>query len=245
MNIKLRAFESLDSTNTYLKKAAAQGAPEGTAVIADEQTAGRGRLGRSFASAAGRGIYMSLLLRPDAPADCAQSLTAVAAVAVCRALEKTCGIYAGIKWVNDLYLRGRKICGILCESSVKNGELDYAVLGIGLNVSTREEDFPAELRDVAGSLFTQTGRGFERGAIIAAILAELDALYAAWLDGPAACLEEYRRRCIVLDRQLTVSAPHGEFEAVAENISADYGLIVRLPDGTRRTLRSGEVSIKL
>ena len=174
MEIKIQAFESLDSTNNYLKKLASGGAAEGTVVIADEQTAGRGRMGRSFASAPGCGIYMSMLLRPEGcTADCAPGLTAVAAVAVCRAIEKVCGRAPGIKWINDLYLRGKKICGILCESSVKDGRVNYAVLGIGLNVTTRAEEFPEELRETAGSLYTQTGFVFERGKLIAAIIAGL------------------------------------------------------------------------
>lgn len=203
-------------------------------------------MGRSFASAAGCGIYMSMLLRPaDCTPDCAQSLTAVCAVAVCRAVEKVCGRAPGIKWINDLYLRGKKICGILCESSVKNGKVDYAVLGIGLNVTTRIEDFPEELRETAGSLLTQTGFTFERGKLIAAIIAELSSLYTAWLEAPSVCHAEYKRRCIVLDRQISVSSPEGEYEAVAEGISPDYGLILRLDDGTRRTVHSGEVKIKM
>lgn len=245
MEIKIQAFESLDSTNNYLKKLASGGAPEGTVVIADEQTAGRGRMGRSFASAPGCGIYMSMLLRPEGcTADCAPGLTAVAAVAVCRAIEKVCGRAPGIKWINDLYLRGKKICGILCESSVKDGRVNYAVLGIGLNVTTRAKEFPEELRETAGSLYTQTGFVFERGKLIAAIIAELSSLYSVWLEGPSVCHAEYKRRCIVLDRQITVSSPGGELEAVAENISSDYGLVLRLPNGERRTVHSGEVSIR-
>ena len=246
MEIKVQAFESLDSTNNYLKKLASEGAAEGTVVIADAQTAGRGRMGRSFASAPGCGIYMSMLLRPEnCTVDCASSLTAVAAVAVCRAVEKVCGRAPGIKWINDLYLRGRKFCGILCESSVRDGKVEYAVLGIGLNVTTKDEDFPEELRGTAGSLYTQTGFVFERGKLIAAIIAELSSLYTVWLEGPSVCHAEYKRRCIVLDRQITVTSPEGEFEAVAENISADYGLVLRMPDGTRRTVHSGEVKIKI
>ena len=246
MEIKIQAFESLDSTNNYLKRLASGGAPEGTVVIADEQTAGRGRMGRSFASAPGCGIYMSMLLRPEGcTADCAPGLTAVAAVAVCRAIEKVCGRAPGIKWINDLYLRGRKICGILCESSVRDGRVDYAVLGIGLNVTTRAEEFPAELRETAGSLYTQTGFVFERGKLIAAIIAELSSLYSVWLEGPSVCHAEYKRRCIILDRQITVRSPGGELEAVAENISPDYGLVLRLPNGERRTVHSGEVKIKI
>ena len=182
-------------------------------------------------------------LLPDPAAG--QSLTAVCAVAVCRAVEKVCGRAPGIKWINDLYLRGKKICGILCESSVRDGRVDYAVLGIGLNVTTRIEDFPEELRETAGSLLTQTGFVFERGKLIAAIIAELSSLYTAWLEAPSVCHAEYKRRCIVLDRQISVSSPEGEYEAVAEGISPDYGLILRLDDGTRRTVHSGEVKIKM
>lgn len=246
MEIKIQAFESLDSTNNYLKKLASGGAAEGTVVIADEQTAGRGRMGRSFASAPGCGIYMSMLLRPEGcTADCAPGLTAVAAVAVCRAIEKVCGRAPGIKWINDLYLRGKKICGILCESSLRADKLDYAVVGIGVNVTTRAEDFPPEIRDVAGSLYTQTGYTFERGAIISAILAELDEVYRQWLEGPSRCLEEYRQRCFILGSEVTVSAPDGEYRATAESISPDYGLRVRLDSGEIRTLHCGEVSLKM
>lgn len=242
MEIKLQAFESLDSTNARLKMLASRGAPEGTVVLADTQTAGRGRMGRSFVSPPGRGIYMSLLLRPESSADCTASLTAVAAVAVCRAVEKVCSVSPGIKWINDLMLRGRKICGILCESAVKGDKAEYAVLGIGLNVTTLEAEFPEELRGIAGSLYTQTGVVFERGALIAAILAELELIYSAWKSGPSVCHAEYSRRCMVLGQQIRLSSPTGEYEAIAESISADYGLVLLLPDGTRRTVKSGEVT---
>lgn len=244
MEIKLEAFESLDSTNTYLKKRAAGGAPEGTVVIANAQTAGRGRMGRSFASAPGLGIYLSMLLRPDAEAECVQSLTAGTAVAVCRAVERVCGVAPGIKWINDLFLKGKKICGILCESSVKSGSAEYVVLGIGLNVITRPQDFPEELRGTAGSLYSQTGIVYERGKLISAMISELSAMYEAWKTDPRALLDDYRRRCIVLGKTVEVSpVTGGVFTAAAEEISDDFGLVLRLPDGSVRTVHSGEVSI--
>lgn len=244
MEIKLEAFESLDSTNTYLKKRAAGGAPEGTVVIANAQTAGRGRMGRSFASAPGLGIYLSMLLRPSAEAECVQSLTAGTAVAVCRAVERVCGVAPGIKWINDLFLKGKKICGILCESSVKDEKAEYVVLGIGLNVITRPQDFPEELRGTAGSLYSQTGIVYERGKLISAMISELSAMYEAWKTDPRALLDDYRRRCIVLGKTVEVSpVTGGVFTAAAEEISDDFGLVLRLPDGSVRTVHSGEVSI--
>lgn len=244
MEIKLEAFESLDSTNTYLKKRAAGGAPEGTVVIANAQTAGRGRMGRSFASAPGLGIYLSMLLRPSTEAECVQSLTAGTAVAVCRAVERVCGVAPGIKWINDLFLKGKKICGILCESSLKDEKAEYVVLGIGLNVITRPQDFPEELRGSAGSLYSQTGIVYERGKLISAMISELSAMYEAWKTDPCALLDDYRRRCIVLGKTVEVSpVTGGVFTAAAEEISDDFGLVLRLPDGSVRTVHSGEVSI--
>ena len=242
--LDITLFDELDSTNTYLKKLARAGAPEGRVIIARRQSAGRGRLGRSFYSAA-EGLYISVLIRPHMKAEGMVFVTAMTAVAMARAIERTVNADARIKWVNDIFVRGKKVCGILCESSVKNGKVDYAVLGIGLNVTTRIEDFPEELRETAGSLLTQTGFTFERGKLIAAIIAELSSLYTAWLEAPSVCHAEYKRRCIVLDRQISVSSPEGEYEAVAEGISPDYGLILLLDDGTRRTVHSGEVKIKM
>ncbi len=245
LQIKLNAFESLDSTNNYLKKLAAEGASEGTVVIANAQTAGRGRMGRSFASAQGLGVYMSLLLRPDCAVDCAQSLTANTAAAVCMAVETASGVKPEIKWVNDLYLKGKKICGILCESAVSVDKLDYAVIGIGLNVITRPEDFPEELRQTAGSIYSQTGLIIERGKLISAILSELDSMYAAWCEDKSAYLKEYKSRCTMLGKVVTVKAPDGDYDALARDITPDFGLVVETVDGETRTLHSGEISVKI
>ena len=244
MEIKLEAFEALDSTNTYLKKRAAEGAPEGTVVIANEQTGGRGRMGRSFASAPGMGIYMSMLLRPDTGD--VQSITAATAVAVCRAIERVCGVKPGIKWINDLFLKGKKICGILCESSLRQGGAEYVVLGIGLNVITRPQDFPEELRGTAGSLYSQTGTVYERGKLISAVIRELCAMYETWKLDPAALLDDYKRRCFVLGKAVELMPADGDkFTALAEDISDDFGLVLRLPDGSQKTVHSGVFSLSL
>lgn len=244
LKIRLECLESVDSTNNYAKKLAKNGAPEGLLVIANTQTAGRGRMGRSFASPQGLGIYMSLLLRPGCRADCVQSLTAFTAVAVCRALEKHEGISPEIKWVNDVLLNGKKICGILCESSVSENGVDYAVIGIGLNVITRREDFPPEISDIAGSVYTESGKIIERGKLITDIVSELCTMYSAWCEDKSAYLDEYKARCKMLGGFVTVSGAEGEREAIADDIMPDFGLRVRYPDGFYDVLYSGEVSLR-
>ncbi len=241
---RLLVFDSLDSTNDYLKREAAR-LDEGAVVLANEQTAGKGRLGRKFASPASMGIYMSMLLKPDcAPLDAA-TLTANAAVAVCRAVEKLTPYKPDIKWINDLYLRGKKICGILCESSITDHRLDYVIVGVGLNVITRPDDFPPELLKTAGSIYSQTGEIVERGKLIAAIIEELDAMYAVWKKDKAVYLDEYRRRCAMLGHEVDIYSSEGTDTVLAEDISEDFGLTVRYENGEKKTLHAGEVSVKL
>jgi len=244
MKIKLEAFESIDSTNNYLKQRAKEGAPEGTVAIADAQTGGKGRLGRSFASPPGVGIYLSLLLRPDCDAVNMQSITANVAVAVSKAIEKTCGVNPEIKWVNDLLLRGRKICGILCECAVDDEGHYYVVIGIGVNVSNRMEHFPQEIRNIAGSIYTQTGVEVERGALISAMLSELDSMYECWKENSTAMLADYKKRCTMLGHLVEIASADEVYDAVAEDISEDFGLCLRLDDGTRRVIHNGEVSAR-
>ena len=154
----LHCFESVDSTNSYLKRIAAEGAPDGAVAVADEQTAGRGRRGRSFSSSPGRGVYLSALLRPQLAPEKILPLTALGAVAACDAVERTCGVRPQIKWTNDLVLNGKKLSGTLTELSLEgeSGALQYAVIGIGVNCNNTLEDFPPELRDVATSLYLET-----------------------------------------------------------------------------------------
>lgn len=244
LKLKLECFESLDSTNTYLKDRAKKGAPEGTVILANSQTGGRGRMGRSFCSPPALGIYMSLLLRPEAKSDCVQSLTAFTAVAVCRAIEGLTGLEPEIKWINDIMLNGKKICGILCESCFCGSGASFAVIGIGLNVITRAEDFPPELRYTAGSIFSESGKLCERGKLIAAILSELDTMYGAWCEDKSAYLEEYRKRCGTVGRSITLSGSGGTAEATAVCIEPDFGLRVRLSSGETTVIHSGEISVR-
>lgn len=242
----VRCLESVDSTNSFLRREALRGAPDGLCVIANEQTAGRGRAGRAFASAPNCGVYLSLLLRPPcAPADAA-TLTAHAAVAVCRALETACGVQAGVKWTNDIVLGARKVCGILTELSVEgeSGALDSVVVGIGVNANNARADFPPELQEIAGSVLSETGVRVDRARLAAALVRALDEIYAAWLSDHRAGLEEYRRLCVTTGREVALVRGGETRRGFAEAVTDDFGLLVRYDDGARETVTAGEVSVR-
>ncbi len=224
----------LSSTNTTARALAADGAVEGTAVVAAAQSAGRGTRARAFFSPQG-GVYMSVVLRPRA--EDVPLITSCAAVAVARAIERLCPLEVRIKWVNDLYLGARKVCGILTEAGVTPSDT-FVVLGIGVNVAA--VDFPPELSAIATSLGNE-GCAVDRAALIAAILEEWTALYAA--IGTRQFLAESRRRSCVLGKAITVSYNNAVFAAHAVDITVDGHLLIEKPDGERLTLQSGEVSI--
>ncbi|MGM9520963.1 MAG: biotin--[acetyl-CoA-carboxylase] ligase [Oscillospiraceae bacterium] len=239
---KLETLDSVDSTNTWLK-ARAEGLSEWYAVIAGTQNAGRGRLGRSFFSPPGTGLYISVLLRPRLPASEASLITTAAAVAVCRAVEECSGVKAGIKWVNDVLIGGKKICGILTEASfdIESGGMSYAVLGVGINVYEPDGGFPEEIRDIAGAVFPQHHGGM-RSRLAAAFLKSFYHIYSSLET--RGFVEEYRARSILIGRPVTVIKPGSKAPAVAEDIDGDCRLTVRYPDGSCETLSSGEVSVR-
>lgn len=244
--IRPQVYESIGSTNTALKSMAAEGAPEGLALIAGAQSQGRGRLGRSFYSPAGSGLYLSLLLRPDCDPGKATQLTACAAVAVAEALEELSGKSVGIKWVNDLLMDGRKVCGILSEASLdcESGTVNYVIVGVGINVRRPEGGFPEELRDIAGAAFGDESIPDLRCRLAASVLDRLWQAYEHREDGGV--LEAYRKRSLVLGRPINILPREGEPErATALEIEPDFALRVRLEDGTIRRLNSGEVSIRI
>ncbi len=244
--LELRVYRRISSTNTVLKGLAAEGAEAGLVLLAQEQSAGRGRMGRSFYSPADSGLYLSLLLRPTLPAQEATRLTACAAVAVAEAIEALSGRQTQIKWVNDVFMDGRKICGILTEAGLdcESGMMHYVVIGIGVNLRVPAGDFPEELRGIAGAAFTGEALPELRCRLAAEILDRLMD-YAAD-PGAAAVLEGYRRRSLVLGREISILTPGQEpVPAVAEAVEEDYALRVRLADGSVRRLSSGEVSVRL
>ena len=230
------------STNALLREWAATGSVGGTVVATGHQTAGRGRRGRSFDSAVG-GLYVSVLLRPQNWKGDASLITSCAAVAVARAIERVCAVEVQIKWVNDLFVSGKKVCGILTEAGLdmETGELTYAVLGVGLNTAKRE--FPAELQEIATSLGNLTGADCDRNRLLAAILEELEPALLQLEDGTF--LEESRRRSCVLGHTVMVHAAEGAYEAQAVDITKNGHLLVKRADGTLTALHSGEVSVRL
>lgn len=225
-----------DSTNRQLRILASSGAAGGTALLADMQSAGRGRLGRKFASPMGKGLYLSYLLRTDIPPSELGKLTPWAAVAVRRAVKAVCGLEAEIKWVNDLLCHGRKLCGILTEGAFRAGKLCYAVLGVGLNVSALPGDFPMELRETATSIYQETGRLYDRVALASAIIRELDALPEPG-DGGETYYREYRAHCVTLGKNVRLSSGETGFAA---DLDRDYALLLRRADGTETSVMSGE-----
>ena len=239
-------FESIDSTNKQAKRLAAQGAPEGTVLIADHQTGGRGRRGRSFHSPAASGIYMSVILRPNCPPSQLMHLTCGTAVAMCDAVEAACGFRPGIKWTNDLVFGKRKLGGILTELGLSpNGNADYAIIGVGINCCQRESDFPEEIRSIAGSLETVSGQKIHRAKVAAAMMDALFRLSRDLLTGKESLMEQYRRDCITLNQYVSVvkadgSARHG----TAVDIDLDGALIVNFDDNTTEIVNSGEVSVR-
>ena len=244
--LQLQVYKTISSTNTVLKGLAAEGAGEGLALIAEEQTAGRGRMGRSFYSPPESGLYLSLLLRPEMQAVDAVHLTACAAVAVAEAIEALSGREAQIKWVNDIFVGGRKVCGILTEASVdcESGMMHYVIIGIGVNTHVPDGNFPEELRGIAGAAFGSEPVPELRCRLAAEILDRLSD-YAANPAAPAV-FEGYRRRSLVLGKEINILSPGRDPQpAVAVDLGKDYSLLVRLPDGSTRRLNSGEVSVKV
>ena len=244
----LKCFNELDSTNIRAKQLALEGAPDGTVVTADFQSAGRGRMDRSFQSPKGKGVYLTVLLRPHLPPERLLPVTAMAGVAVCDAVEELCGVRPGLKWPNDPVLGGKKLCGILTELSLEGetGRVQYLVLGMGVNVLHVAEDFSPEVAEMATSLSLALGHPVSRPALAAAEIRALDRLYASLLAGDLTpYLAAYRRSCVNLGRTVQLISPDGSREtAQALDVDEDFSLVVRTASGAVKTVRSGEVSVR-
>lgn len=243
---KIFVYDKVESTNRLAKQMAFEGALHGTSVIANQQTAGRGRLGRSFFSPAHSGIYLSIILRPEADMTKASLITTMTAVATARAINNICGIDPDIKWVNDLYYMDKKICGILSEAvtDFESGRIESVVVGIGINCAAPQNDFPDELKDIAGSI--PNNCIFSRNQLAAEIITNVVELCKDLTNG--AFLEEYRKKSIVLGNTINIYKRGLEEDysvATALDIDHNGGLVVKYPNGEIETISSGEVSIRL
>lgn len=237
---KVYRYDTVDSTNTVCKTLAQEGAPDGTAIIAARQTAGRGRMGRGFESPEGLGLYLSMLWRPVASPEGLLPLTAMASASVALAIRRVTGADVRIKWPNDLALHGKKLAGILTEVTLSGSGVDHVVIGLGVNLRQRPEDFSPEVAKLATSLAAE-GCDVDRAALETALV---DALRQAFrhLCAPETYVDEYRQLCLNLGRQVRILQT-GE-TVTALDIDGQYGLVVRHANGTAETLRCGEVSVR-
>ncbi|MCW2277076.1 biotin--[acetyl-CoA-carboxylase] ligase [Heliophilum fasciatum] len=238
-------FASLPSTNRTAKELARQGAPEGTLVVAEEQTAGRGRLGRAWVSPRNCGIYLSLVLRPAVPLGMAAQVTLLTSVSYCRAIEQVTGLKPMIKWPNDVLLSGKKICGILTEVHAEMEAVNYLIVGIGMNVNHQGADFPEEVRPVATSLALEAGKTVDSTQLLLAFLACLEADYDRWLsDGFGSIREQWLARAAGLGRPVQIVAGQRQWQGRLASIDEEGALLVTDTDGATHRVYSGEVSIR-
>ena len=231
----------VDSTNNCVKAAAQRQEPEGFVVIAEEQTAGRGRFGRHFYSPKEHGIYMSFLLRPKYDIESAALITAATSVCVAGAIEALTDCDVKIKWVNDLFVGEKKVCGILSEAAIEfeSRKLDYVIVGIGVNISS--EGLPAELKSIAGGI--SEVRKIERNRLIAEILNRLDRMLPHL--SPGDFMGEYRKRSNVIGQKVTIIQGEHTESGIALDIDEQASLVVQTDSGEIRALNSGEISCKV
>ncbi len=244
LKLKFEVLDSVDSTNTLAKLRAKGGADEGYIVIASHQTAGRGRLGRSFSSPDGTGIYMSIVLKPNLSPEKTVLITTAAAVAVSKAIEHLSGKQTQIKWVNDILIAGKKVCGILTEGSInpQDQTLDFAILGIGINVFCPKNDFDDDIKDIAGFIFDEYNQDI-KSALISEIIKNFFEYYKNIEE--KTFFNYYKEKCFVLDKKVNI-IKNGEIISNGEvlDILDDFSLMIKHQNGETERLSSGEISIR-
>ncbi|MBD3296515.1 MAG: biotin--[acetyl-CoA-carboxylase] ligase [Candidatus Omnitrophica bacterium] len=233
-------FDEIDSTNSKACELAEAGAEEGTVVIAEKQTGGRGRMGRKWASPAGQGVYMSVILRPDMKTDRIPAITLIAALAVIRSIEAVCGVEAGMKWPNDVYMNGEKVCGILTEIRAQPDRVDFLVLGIGVNVNASKRSLPSG----ATSLRLRTGHRVDRIEFVRDLIGQLESLYGIYCESGFGVLRgECRRHSTILGNDVSMVEDSRTVEGKALDIDEKGALLVRTGGGEMRRIFSGDVRL--
>ena len=241
---EIHYFSEIDSTNNEAKKQANLGCPEGSIVLAETQNVGRGRLNRNWFSLTGKGIYLSVILRPPFNPYDAPKCTLLAAVAVTKAIRSITEVECGIKWPNDILYQGKKIVGILTEMSAEIDAINHVVIGMGINVNIGKQDFPAELMDIATSLSIVAGHDISRLALLGAILSQLEIAYDNVIQrGFSQMLDEWRDLSVTLGKNVNVVGSGREFSGKAMDIDNDGALLVQT-EGTLERVLAGDVSIR-
>jgi BirA family biotin operon repressor/biotin-[acetyl-CoA-carboxylase] ligase len=221
------------------RRQAQEGASEGTVIVAEEQTAGRGRIKRAWLSPRGS-IALSIILYPEV--SYLSSLIMVASLGVAHAVEKVTGLKAQIKWPNDVLINNKKVCGILIESEVKGKRVDYAILGIGVNVNIKLSDFP-QIQPLATSLSHELGREVSRLEVLRCLLAEIERLYLALPSGDSV-YREWRDNLVTLGKKVQVKSEETRYEGIAESVASDGSLLLRQPDGSLTKVVAGDVTLR-
>jgi len=238
----IRLFPEVASTNTLAMEAASQGAPEGTVIIAETQTKGKGRLGRQWISPKGN-LYFSVILRPDIPTHKAPLITLVGAVAVASAIRKHCSVLAAIKWPNDILIVGRKVAGLLTEMSAEPDRIRHIALGIGIDVNMALEELPLEVRMNSTTLSAETGANIDRRLLLHQVLQDLEQWYKVFLTRESDVLKEWELLNMTINNRVAVSGSGQAFEGLAQGIDSEGRLMVALEDGTIRIVAAGDVTI--
>ncbi|MCL6458466.1 MAG: biotin--[acetyl-CoA-carboxylase] ligase [Gorillibacterium sp.] len=240
---ELRLYDSLPSTQDEARKWVAQGAPHGALVLAEEQTSGRGRFGRQWISPSGKGVWMSIILKPDKPFLNPAQLTLLCAVALCRAVRKLTGLDAGIKWPNDLLINARKVSGILLESVEPRSDGNTIIIaGIGISVNLQQEDYPDWLQPKATSLRIESGNPVDRYELISAFLKQLEELYVLYLrEGFSAIRSLWEAHSLTLCQNISVQMPEGIVTGLAVRLDETGALIIRTADGNEHKIFSGDI----
>lgn len=240
----LSYYDKLSSTNLQAKLDAENGAPQGALVVADMQTAGRGRRGRAWSSPAGMNVYFTLILKPAFPVEMASMVTLVMGLAVAEGIRETCGVEAHIKWPNDIVIKGRKVCGMLAEMSTERDFIHYVVIGVGINV--KQQEFVPEIADMATCLEQECGEPVSRARLVANVMKSFEAYYERFeQDGNlAGFLERYNGLLAGIGGEVRVLDPKGEFQGISRGITGTGELLVEREDGTVETVYAGEVSVR-
>lgn len=239
-------LDSVDSTNNYGKELASRGFNDGILIVAEEQTKGRGRLGREWISQKGKGIWMTIMLKPDIKPDMASQVTLIAALSVLRGIKNVADIDVMIKWPNDLVINGKKVCGILTELGAEIDIINYLCVGIGINVNSEEDDFNKIGLSTATSLKVAVGKTIDRKRLIVEILESFENPYKQFLQKGSIdyMLEEYKKHLVNLGKEVKIILKNDEVKGIAEDVNGKGHLMVRLDNGHLMEVSSGEVSVR-